>query len=210
MRRTFLILVPVLTCALGLAGCTNSSHPAPPDTTVTQTETLTHSPSVIPTTPVVAGPTTSAVADCPLISQADAMPIIGQRLDHASVQTSGGKVVGCEFFDIYDQSLAASEHLPTPPYPSARITITTYPSPDSAHNALAIASTAGTNPSLQTITGGLVGETYQTTFYPPDGKTDWACAFLKGPKLITVLLADQVLAGQGSVQNLANAIAPKV
>ena len=192
-----------------LVACTASAPSPGPDETVTHTQTVTRSPAAIPTTPVIAGPTTSASRDCPLIRLAVAMPIIGQRLDHATVQTSGGKTVGCEFFPITSGSLAKSEKLPKNGFPSARITVTTYPSAESARQVLAIVSSAGGSPSLQSI-DGLVGETFQTRFYPPDGDGDWACAFIKGSKLVTVVLAESTGEGQTNALGLAQQFAAAV
>jgi hypothetical protein len=191
----------------GLAACTHSSPG--PASTVTRIETVTRSPSAIPTTPVVAGPTTAAIKDCPLVSLAVATPIIGQRLDHSTVQMSGGKTVGCEFYPITTGPLATSENLPRNGFPSARIIVTTYPSAESARQVLAIVSRAGGSPSLQSI-DGLVGETFRTHFYPPDGEADWACAFIKGPQLVTVLLAESTSAGQATVVAFAKAFASRV
>lgn len=190
----------------GLVACTHEGPgQAPP---VTDTRVTTRSPSAIPTIPVAAGPTTSTVRRCPWVSLAVAMPIIGQRLDHTTVQTSGSKTAGCKFYPI-TSGYAASEHLPTGGFPSARITLTTYPSAESARQVLAIVSTAGGSPSLQSV-DGFVAETFQTHFYPPDGEADWACAFITGPKLITVLVAESTGQGQANALALAKAIASKI
>jgi hypothetical protein len=190
----------------GLTACTHSSaHIA---RTVTETQTLTRPPAAIPTTPVLAGPTTVTSRECPLVRLATVVPIIGQRLDHSTVQTSGGKTVGCEFYPI-TAGLAQSEKLPKHGYPSARITVTTYPSAESARQVLAIVSRAGGSPSRQPV-AGLVGETFQTHFYPPDGGADWACAFIKGPRLIAVVVAEATSGGQKNVVDLADALATHV
>jgi hypothetical protein len=190
---------------LGLAACT--THPTPTSTsTVTHTETLTRSPAAIPTRPIAAGPTTSVTGTCPLLPLAVAMPIIGQRLDHATVQTSGGKAVGCEFYPITTGPLVASEHLPTGGFPSARITVTTYPSAESARQVLAIVSRLGGSPSRQSVSG-LVAETFRTRFYPADRESDWACVFIKGQRLVTVLLAEPTSQGQAIVKDLAESSA---
>ena len=169
---------------------------------------VTRNPVAIPTTPVAAGPTTSTTKRCPWISVAGATSIIGQRLDHATVQTSGGKAVGCIFFPI-TSGYAGSEHLPKDGFASARITVATYPSARSARQVLAIVSRAGHSPSLQSV-DGLVAETFQTRFYPPDGDSDWACAFIKASKLTTVLVAEPTGAGQLNALALAHAVAAKV
>jgi hypothetical protein len=168
---------------------------------VTTTETETHT-AAIPTTPVVAGPTTTATRACPLISLPAVMVIVGQRLDHSTVRTSGGQAVGCDFYPITTGPLATKENLPKEGYPSAQIEVATYPSAESARQVLAIVSRAGGSPSLQSV-GGQAAETYQTRFYPPDGRSDWACAFIKSSKLVTVLVAEATSDGQTNVLTLA-------
>jgi hypothetical protein len=206
-RRTrAAVLLIGASSTLGLAACTHASPDPVP--TVTHTEVTIRSPSAIPTRAVAASPTSSAVTQCPLVPLAVAASIIGQRLDHTTVQTSGGKTVGCKFYPIRT-ALATSEHLPAKGFPSARITLTTYPSAESARQVLAIVSRAGGSPSLQSI-DGLVAETFQTHFYPPDGEADWACAFIKGPKLITVLVAEPTSQGQTNAVALAEAFASRV
>jgi hypothetical protein len=199
----------LLACGLlmvGPAACTDSDPP--PAHTVTHVETVTRGPAAIPTTPVIAGPTTVTTRDCPLVAVAVATQILGQRLDHSSVQTSGGRPVGCELFPITGP-YASSEALPENGFPSARITVTTYPTARSARQVLALVSRAARSPSRQSI-AGRVGETFQTRFYPPDGPADWACAFITGRKLVTVVLAEASSAGQANVIALANASATHI
>lgn len=145
--------------------------------------------------------------NCPLVSQAVAQDTVGQRLDHATVQVSGGKVVGCTFFPI--TTGFPDEHLPTHGYPSARIVIATYLSALSARQALALTARAGGAPSLQHV-AGLVAETFQNRFYPPDGRDDWFCAFIKGSLLVTVAVAENKSQGQQIALDLATRVAPKV
>jgi hypothetical protein len=132
---------------------------------------------------------------------------VGQRLDHATVQTSGGKIIGCVFFPI--TTGYPNENLPTGGYPSAKIIITTYQSPASARQVLALTARAGGSPSLQHV-DGLVAETFQSRFYPPDGRADWFCAFIKGPLLVTVSVAENKSQGQQIALDLASRVAPNV
>jgi hypothetical protein len=188
-----------------MAACT--STPSTDKASVSARTSITTGGQVIPTTPVAAGSTSTATKDCPLVSQSVAAQTVGQRLDHATVQVSGGKVVGCEFFPI-TTGLAANEHLPTGGYPSAKIVITTYQSPVSARQVLAITARAGGSPSLNKV-DGLVAETFQSRFYPPDGREDWFCAFIKGPLLVTVSVAENTGQGQQIALDLAARVAPK-
>lgn len=205
-RAKAAFLLAGISSTFGLSACTPSGPN--PSSTLTQTRVATRSPSAIPATPVAAGPTTTTIGRCPGISLAMAMSIIGQRLDHVTVQISGGQPVGCKFYPI-TTGYAGSEHLPTKGYPSAQISIATYPSARSARQGLAIVSRAGRSPSLQSV-DGRVAETFQTRFYPPDGNADWACAFLKGPKLVTVLVAERTGTGQANALALARAFGSKV
>ena len=207
-RIKMALLLAGASSSFGLTACTHSGANSAP--TATPSEAVTQSPSAIATKPVVAGSTATTTRDCPVVPLAVVMPTIGQRLDHATVQASGGKTVGCEFYPITG-GLADSENenLPTHGYPSARITISTYLSAESARQVLAIVSRAGRSPSLQSI-DGLVAETYQTRFYPPDGDADWTCAFIKGSKLVTVYVAEASTQGQSIVMDLAKAFASHI
>lgn len=200
------ILLASVSSVGALAACTRGA-PAP-GPTITHTEVTSLSPSAIPTRPVNAGPTTSKRGPCPLIGLKATASIIGQRLDHATLQTSGGIPVGCTFYPI-TSGYAPSEHLPKNGFPSARISVVTYPSANSARQVLAIVSRAGGSPSLQSV-NGLVAETFQTRFYPPDGAADWACVFIKGPKLITVNVAEDKSQGQSIALSLSDALASKI
>jgi hypothetical protein len=142
-----------------------------------------------------------------LVSKATVKAMVGQRLDHSTVQTSGGKTVGCEFYPITAGPLAISENLPRHGRPSVRITVVRYPSAESVRQVLATVSRAGGSPSRQSV-GGHVAETYQTHFYPPDGNSDWACAFTTGSKLVTVFVADPTSSGQTDALDLARNLAP--
>jgi hypothetical protein len=190
-----------------MAACT-STPSSDRASTPAQTPATTTGGRVIPTAPVVAGPTSTAAKDCPLVSQSVTQTTVGQRLDHATVQVSGGKVVGCEFFPI-TTGLAGNEHLPTGGYPSAKIVIATYQSAVSARQVLAITARAGGSPSLNNV-DGLVAETFQSRFYPPDGHEDWFCAFIKGPLLVTVSVAENTSQGQDIALGLAARVAPKI
>lgn len=206
-RRTRIAALLVgASSTFGLAACTHAGQN--PVATATHTRLVTRGPSVIPTRPVAVGPINSTTRRCPWVSTAVVMRIIGQRLDRSTVQTRGGKTVGCTFYPI-TTGYATSEHLPTHGFPSARITVTTYQSAVSARQVLAIVSRAGGSPSLQSV-DGYVAETFQTRFYPPDGRRDWTCAFIKGPKLITVFVAEPSSQGQTIALALAEAFASTV
>lgn len=171
---------------LMLGACTSGSGDPSPATTTVQTVTNTETPSSSPVTtaPISTGPTTTTQAGaCPLLAQQTAANQVGMRLERITVQHSGGKVVGCRFYalqhpnDQCDASCLAKEHLPPANQPVIEIITTRYPSEIAAHNAFAIAATAGANPQQVSVGVDNTGVCYQTPFYAKDHGSDWACAF---------------------------------
>jgi hypothetical protein len=186
-----MLRVPVL-CAIALAGaftvtaCTSGSTPAPVTTTQTITRTQAPPPppssSGTPTGPIAAGPTTTAEATCPLLDEPTAADALGQRLDRITVQTAGGKTVGCRFYDVQGTDLATSEHLSGPNQPALQISSATYATPTLAHNAMVMTAEKGVN--AHPVNGGIA---YLTTFDPADGPNkDWAYAVTKGTTLVVI------------------------
>ena len=56
-----------------------------------------------------------------------------------------------------------------------------------AYNAMVRLGEAGGNASGQPkIAPGVDGIRYQTSFYPPDGTSDWAFSFAKGSRVVTI------------------------
>lgn len=190
----------------GLAACTSRPR-GDSARTLPQSSAISSGARVIPTAPVMAGPTSTTTSDCPLVSQSVAQQTVGQRLDHATVQISDRFLVGCEFFPITNGY--PNEHLPIGGSPSAKIVITTYQSPVSARQVLALTARAGRSASLQHV-DGLVAETFQNRFYPRDGRADWFCAFIKGRLLVTVAVAENASQGQQIALYLASRVAPKI
>ena len=188
--------------ALALAGC---SHSAPTrTTTVTHTSTSTVAvPTPTSTGAIDAGPITSADGNCPYLDSPAAADALGIRLGRQAILSAAGQPVGCQFFATTDPSFVASEHLPGPNQPVLQISSSHYADAVSAHNAMVATGTAGTSAHSVTLTGGVVGVAYQTTFDPSDGAQDWAFVFAKGTTVVTVLTAQsdseldaQVVAGQ--------------
>jgi hypothetical protein len=172
---------------LGLTACGATSHDATPSTvleTVTETPSAASpsTPAAIATGPVSQGATTSATADCPLLAEAAAAGDMGQRLGRVTVQSAGGHVVGCQFFDVQGTALAASEHLSGPNQPALQISSARYASATLAHNAMVLAAEKGANAHQSGS-----GLAYRTTFDPTDGvRQDWTYAFVSGTTLVTV------------------------
>jgi hypothetical protein len=191
--------VSALTVTLALAACTGGSSTATPTQTTTITEAnapassasstpassgpATKPPSVTPTGPTGTAPTTSAAAACPLIPEAQAADLLGQRLARVATQTAGGRTVGCQFFDVQGTALAASEHLSGPNQPALQISSAGYATAVMAHNAMVLTAEKGANAHASGT-----GIAYRTTFDPVDGANrDWAFAFTVGTTLVVVL-----------------------
>jgi hypothetical protein len=170
---------------LSAAACTSSrsSPSGTPQTTATRTVIHTTVPS---TAPVVAGPTSSKEGNCPFIAKQTVAEDLGMRLERTTVQHSGGKTVGCEFFALQDSPLATSERLPGPKQPVLRVLTVRYPSATAAHNAMVRLADAGKNAQQVKITTKVTGLAYQTDFYPADRGHDWAVAISTGAMLITI------------------------
>ncbi len=192
------ILVPV--AALALVGCTQSTPTKV--TTVTRTSTVAV-PSPTATGAISTGPVTSADGTCPYLDSASAADALGIRLGRQAVLSAAGQPVGCQFFATTDPAFVASEHLPGPNQPVLQISSSRYADATSAHNAMVATGTAGGSAHSATVTGGITGVAYQTTFDPTDGAQDWAFVFATASTVVTVLTAQsdseldaQVVAGQ--------------
>jgi hypothetical protein len=168
-----------------LAACTSSRTVQSPGTTKTVTHTV--SASAAATAPVKTGPTHSADRSrCPILSQPAAAADIGERLARISVQTSGGRVVGCRFFDSQG-AYSHSENLSGPHQPAIEISTYRFANAPAARNAMVLTSRAGANADTDPISSTIVGIAFQATFDPTDGKNaDWAYTFAKGTTLIVI------------------------
>lgn len=200
-------MVAVRTVALAvgltlvLAACTHASRTLPATTTTT-TRTIP-APTSTSTGAIDVGPVTSAAGTCPYAGSPAVADALGIRLGRQAVLSAGGAVVGCQFFATTDPAFVASEHLPGPNQPVLQILSSKYANATAAHNAMVATGTAGVSPHSATVTGGIVGVAYQTTFDPSDGNQDWAFVFSVGANLVTVITAQsdseldaQVIAGQ--------------
>lgn len=71
------------------------------------------------------------------------------------------------------------------------ITATHYPNTNSARNAMITHATKSAGPHGEVdgqpaIRPGVDGVRFQTSFYPPDGNTDWAFSFAENATLVTI------------------------
>jgi hypothetical protein len=120
----------------------------------------------------------------------------GNRIDKHYVLMAHGKPVGCRFMFWTDA------------YAVLEITRQTYRSADAAYNAMVRTGQRGGHyHGVHGLVPGIDAMLYQTTFYPPDGPTDWACTFAKGTVVVTVKTSQNNV--EFNARNLAATIAPR-
>lgn len=180
-----------------LAGCTAStaSPPAPSTVTHTRTETLTRPaphPYVPPPASTVKPLPPSARAHmgekdgrCPYIrtgleqDSGDRKPnmadLEGDRIYRTTILTKY-RPVGCRFYFW------------APPFEAvADIRPQTFATPTEAFNAMVRTAEAGRQPiTAKDFVPGLTGISFQTKYFGPDGRQDWAFVFAKGKVLVGV------------------------
>lgn len=178
--------------ALSLAACTDSTAPpVSPGTTATVTQTRPPSPGA--TAPISTGPTTTKeVGSCPLLSTAEVVANVGQRLAKVTVQFSGAKIVGCTWYPLAhpnsqcDEACFLGEHLPPGTQADVKISSSTYASAIAAHNAFIRLAERGTNYQQEQIATNNTGLCFQTNFWAHDAGKDWACTFAVGTRVVLV------------------------
>lgn len=132
--------------------------------------------------------------DCPYLSAQEAADLEGNRVGRTTVLSTTPP--GCRFYFAYDLSHMTME-----------ITTQTFDDPIDANNAMVTTATAGKNATAAAGIGdGAV--LYQTTFYPPDGDNDWACAFIKGNVLV-IIKTDQISPSYNA-RHVAETVAPRI
>ncbi len=188
LRRSAAAVLAVA-CALTVAACTKST-PTSHTSIVTNTKTITRTPSTGPTGPVSTGQITEKrVSSCPYVSLDEAKADAGMRLDKIVTLIQDGKVVGCRF------------------YP-AEILAQQYANADAAHNAFVTIAEAGTNFQQEEIATGVTGLCYQTTVWAHDAGKDWACSYNKGATVVVIRTV--VTSPALNVVEIAKAVYPKV
>jgi hypothetical protein len=203
--RRFAAAVLALVCALSMAACTKST-PTSHTSVVTNTQTITQSPSSIgPTGPVSTGTISEKkVSTCPYVSLDEAKADAGMRLDKIVTLLQDGKVVGCRFYP----AVFKTENLPPTTQLAVEILIQQYASPDAAHNAFITIAEAGTNYQQEDVASGNTGLCYQTTVWAHDAGKDWACTFSKGSTVVVIRTV--VTSPALNVVEIAKAVYPKV
>lgn len=176
-----------------LTGCTSGSGSTVPtrDVTTTATVTETRSPSssyvprpatsVAPLSPGAAPAKGEVDRPCPYIaSSQDDGPgsladLEGDRVYRTTVLTTMDPV-GCRFY-FWSEPYEAIAEIATQRFRSAQ----------AAHDAMIL--TARVDPRAEgypNFLPGIDAISYRTTFFGPDGSTDWACVFAKGALMVTV------------------------
>jgi hypothetical protein len=206
--------------ALALAGCTSSGPGPSVTTTIDRTTTKTHTrhvsgPSYIPKParsvgllpPDAKPPKGEVRKSCPYIkagldSEPTRAPNIadleGSRVGQVTVLTRLHPV-GCRFYFSYGYLgyQAIADIVPR-----------TFNSRLAARNAMILTARAGSHAeSYPNFVKGVDGVRYQTKFYGPDGKHDWAFVFAKG-KVMVVVHTEQTNASLNG-QAIAEAIVGK-
>jgi len=95
------------------------------------------------------------------------------------------------------------------PRMTLQTTTKVYPDANTARNAMIKTGEAGGNVDGEPgLAPGVDGVVFQTSFYPPDGAKDWACAFAKGDIVVTVN-TDQTQSSFYAL-SIAKLIAPRI
>ena len=210
-------LLAACTAALTATACTASSGaPAAVTSTVVQTSTAP-AKSIAPKSeaPIKPAKAVQEVAapdnTCPYISNDAARAAEGDRVGRVMLTTTSPP--GCNFYWQYDDSRMILQ-----------IAVANYPSQLGAYNAM-IRDTAAAPERIGVE--GLVAQNgctarttqddrpttcvdavlYRTTFYPPDGNQDWAAAFAKSSRVITVKTQQNDVSY--NAKNVAMQIAPR-
>jgi hypothetical protein len=110
-------------------------------------------------------------------------------LARVQVLSQGSAAVGCRFYALQGSALSQSEHLPGPNQPALEIVSSAYADETTARSAAVAIATAGTHQQVETLTGGVAADAFQTAFDPVDGANDWELVFNKGANLVTIKTA---------------------
>jgi hypothetical protein len=184
------------TLGLLAAACTPSAAPAPQDTTRVHTVVGTRTPTpsvaftpeavatVNPLEPGAEPRTGENERRCPYIRTGlnqdtgrgvNVADLEGDRIYRTTVLTRY-RPVGCRFY-FY-----------APPYEAvADIRPHRFPSATAAYNAMVLTARTGRHQITErNFAKGLVGISFQTRYFGPDGRRDWAFVFAKGNVMIAV------------------------
>lgn len=193
------IVLAAVALALTLTACTPSGSDASPDTTPGSTQTVT---GTRPASPVATYTPPPAATVRPLVpghtahqgEKDGSCPYIKAGLNVDS--GSGVNLADLEGDRVYRTTRLTKYHpngcrfyFYAPPYEAvAEIRPLTFATPTDAFNAMVRTAEAGTNPIPEReFVKGLTGICFQTKYFGPDGKKDWAFVFSKGKVMVIVL-----------------------
>jgi hypothetical protein len=196
----------------GIVACTKAT-PAPVATS-TIVSTVTVTPTIGPTAPVNAGPTTTTtIASCPLISTDNLHLDVGQRLAKVTEQYAGGRLVGCTWYPLTHptsqcpETCFLREDLPPGSQADVKISSSTYASTDAARAAFIRLAERGTGVERDQVASNNTGLCFKTNFWAHDDGSDVACTFAVGTRVVlinTVVIdasTDVVLVAQAVVSH---------
>lgn len=179
-----------------VAGCTSSGSPAPQNSTIVRTVTGTRTPdpaasftpepatTIRPLPPGARVRAGESERSCPYIRTGlnqgsgggvNLADLEGDRVYRTTVLTRY-RPVGCRFY-FY-----------APPYEAvADIRPRTFATTRDAYNAMVLTADAGSNQIAEKdFVAGLTGVSFQTRYFGPDGRRDWAFVFSKGRIMVGV------------------------
>ncbi|HVU90894.1 MAG TPA: hypothetical protein VHC23_01600 [Jatrophihabitans sp.] len=192
------LCVPVLAglAMLAVAGCTSSSAPRPTTSTVTSTVTGTRTPSpastftpepvatVRPLPPGTKPRAGEKERHCPYVRTGlnqdagggvNMADLEGDRIYRTTVLTRYHPV-GCRFYFYAGPYEAVADIRPF-----------TFPTATAAYNAMVLTARTGRNAIPEpNFTAHLTGVSFQTRYFGPDGRRDWAFAFAKGKLMVVI------------------------
>lgn len=194
------LALAVTVTALVAGGCSSGRGVASSTTTVVVPTTAP--PSTIAPVSEAPIPPTSPVQEiaapgnvCPYIDNDAARQAEGDRVGRVTLTTTDP--VGCNFYWQYDESRMILQ-----------ISVANYPSQSGARNAM-IRDTASSSEVIGVpgLVPGVDAVLFRTSFYPPDGPSDWACAFATASKVVTVKTQQNDVSF--NAKNVAVQIAPR-
>jgi hypothetical protein len=203
-----------LVAAGGLSACSSKSAGPADAPTITETQTITRSPSATPSSSTYVVPPAATVpalgsahaampageveGTCPYIANQDFADLEGDRVYRTSTITTL-KPVGCRFYFWASPFEAIGDIMPT-----------TLATATDAYNAMVATGAAGTGTiGVKDLVPGVDAVLYKTTYFGPDNAKggDWACAFAKGN--VMVIVHTQQTNVSYNARAIAAAIAPK-
>lgn len=133
---------------------------------------------------------------CPFVDTQQAVAAEGNRVSRITNLYTGSRLTGCRYYFWCCDFHATME-----------FTTAQYATPTAAYNAMVRTGKAGGEATgAPGIAPGVDGILYRTSFYQPDGPTDWACSFAAGRTVVTVK-TDQNDTSRDAL-NLATLLAP--